>query len=206
MPRISLLTLIAMALLIGSCCAPCEKPNLGDYPIQQGTRDWLSFANGENIIFKNESGETLVMTWSFLQEGVEELLENCDSEENCGVCCNSYQAGWVYTALTSENSLHAFSLTARKDFINASVNENRTAYDDYLTITYNNSLTCEWYQVPDELPTQSITLAGESFSGVYSCEDDSGDLDPNSVVAYYFKPGEGIVGFEEEDGTTWALQ
>lgn len=207
MHRFFALGLLALLLWSG-CCETCEKPNLGAFPLQSGTLGWLDFAQGQNVTFRNVDGESLVMTYSLVQRGEQELLTNCEDRGNCGLCCSPYQTEVAQVQLLSQDSRYVFTLTANKDFITRDINQGLATYPDYLELEFNGLIRCELFEVPAEQPIQSVSLAGRTFAEVFACETDpnSAALDRTRVEAFFFKPEVGIVGFREDDGTSWALQ
>jgi hypothetical protein len=196
-----------LSLVASACCAPCERENLGDYPLQARTLTWLSFADGEQLRFRSSDGQVRLFSYTPLQEADEQLLDNCDDTDNCGLCCNTFQAGTAYTRLMSEDGRLIWDIIANKDFVNASINDGLGRYEDFLTINFNDALSCEVFGIPDTTFGRSVTLNGRTFSGVMACEVAPGASSPDrsGVVGYYFQPEVGIVGFVDEDGVSWRV-
>ena len=197
---------VLLGLALSGCCPPCEKGYLADFSLRQASGDWFDFLNQDTRLFEDQDGRQMVFTYEAATSGFEELQEDCTFDDRCGACCYEYMAGYLYTALRSDDGAFVVNLTLRKDFLSHSPLDDPALIDDYLSMTFNNQLTCELYEIPSRVLTRNLTLNGRTYNQVWYCE---ANLAPNAPgdtpAACYYSRQQGIVGFKLADGTTWSL-
>ena len=196
----------ALGLLLASgCCDPCDKGDLGDFLLQNGTEDWLVAAGDPSRTFTDQNGQTLTFTYSPLEGGFTADQAGCDPPDDCGQCCFQLRSAFLYTRLSGPNGARYFDLRIEKDFVQHTVDDPPAAITDYLRISSQDQLSCELFEIPSLELTNSVLLNGQVYTEVFSCErsDRSGATD--EVVAWHFNRQRGIVGFEWADGTVWSL-
>lgn len=205
---ISGLALLSMLVVFDACCEPCAKGFVGEYFLLDGSDDWLAFAEEEVRLFEDQNGRQAVFTYDPIQGGANELEANCDFDDNCGACCDEYRANFRFTSLSGDNNAFRFDFTLQKDFIQHTIEEPTEDIEDYLSITFNNTITCELFFLPDTVLSQQTTIHGIEYSNLAICESSDNNLDPNSPApkVFYFNKQEGIVGFELANGTVWRLR
>ncbi|MDX1908224.1 MAG: hypothetical protein SF053_14405 [Bacteroidia bacterium] len=190
-------------LLMGGCCEKCDKGYIGEFALQQGSGDWMTFAATSSRLFRNQNGQTLAMIYDPVSSGVEDLTQNC-TELNCGSCCDEFRGTYLYGRFSSADGQFVFDITLRKNFLDHNVKDDPVTIDDYFSISFNNTLTCDLLHIPDTVLTGGVTLNGKTFFQVFSCETNAGNQ-PESPRAYYFTRSQGIVGFRLNNGDTWSL-
>ena len=207
MNKLKYITLGIIVLLIAGCCKPCEKEDLGQFLLANETGGILDFTIIDSRVFTSNLNQQETFTYSPVSTGFEEMAANCNTESNCGFCCNNYQAGFAYTQFLSSNGTNVFDITVKKDFLQFEPTDDPNSITDYLTITFNNILTCELFDLPDVNLIGNVTLNDKTFTKVFSCELDAGAGNPGpaSPTAFYFTVEKGIVGYKLGNGTTWSL-
>lgn len=200
--------LVGTLIFIGSCCQPCEGENLGDFPLQNATFDWLTFADGEPRLFLSNTLESMTLTYEPLVRNVLPRNENCREQDNCGLCCDEFQAEIATTRLVSSSGDLVFEFVMEKDYISNDISTTQGELSDRLLITLNGQIRCDILNIPDASPTGRVELRNQTFSGVTVCETPEAVAGPltRNIFAYYFSPTMGIVGFVETDGTEWSLE
>ncbi|MCB0835578.1 MAG: hypothetical protein KDD99_02870 [Bacteroidetes bacterium] len=207
MTKIHFIITILFSVSLVSCCPPCEPEDLGDFLLLEDTGKWFEFTDDADRTFINDLNQEDILSYSPIESGFEDLGTNCTEENNCGICCDMFGGGYAYTELTSANLSVSFHITFKKDFRQFVPTDDPFTITDYLTITFNNSLSCELSGLPEVNLTKSVILNGTTFTQVFSCERDAGiNLGPSDPRAFYFTEQEGIVGFEMGNGTVWSLK
>jgi len=189
------------------CCSPCDQSSLGDFQLQEDSLDWLAFADGAPRRYRSNDGQEKLITYNFLQQVVVDRQENC-REINCGLCCDNFTAESATTTLVSDDNSLIFTLRIEKNFLTNDVNEVSGEVDDLLFVSLNGQINCELSNLPENRPDRTIELSNRTFTDVLVCEiePDAARPETGRVFRYYFRPGLGIVGFEEASGRIWALQ
>ncbi len=206
MPKF-IFSVLALALWASSCCPTCDKGDLGDFPLQVESVNWLSYADGSSRIYRGSDGQIVTGIYTFLEQGQEALLENCEEVGDCGLCCNNFRGNTAFTRLSSGTGNLNWDITLRKDFINQSVNDSLDVYSDQLTLTLNGVITCNVFDVPNTRFNRTVVLNGKTFSEVLACEASNGQLPSQAqgVEAFFFSSDQGVVGWRRSDGVTYAL-
>lgn len=204
MNKINRLFLIVLAgslsLWVSGCCTDCEKPFLGEFPLDNEEAKWMEFTEDFSRQFRSNKGEELTFYYSTPQSGFEDLIENCE-ETTCGFCCNEFRNGFLYSQLLSSNQAYKFDITLRKDFINYSAFDAPDSINAALSITFNERLTCSILDIPNVTLTENLKIGNRDFVKVFTCEfPQAGGVDfPGEPLRYYFTKADGIVGFELAD-------
>ncbi len=199
---------LGVALLFwAGCCTPCDQSSLGDFQLQEESLDWLAFADGAPRLYRSNDGQQKLITYNFLQQEVVDRQENC-RETNCGLCCDNFTAQAAITTLVSEDNLLTFTLRIEKNFLTNDVSEVSGEVDDVLFISLNGQINCERSNLPENRPNRTIELHNTTFTEVLVCEiaPDAAGSGSREIFRYYFRPGQGILGFEEVNGRVWSLQ
>lgn len=201
--------LLSSLLGLGACCEPCDTTDLGSFSLNQGSNEWIEYATTTPRLFQSSMGREITFSYSSQQSGLEDQVENCNSVDNCGACCEySYNSAFIFTEFLSTNLEFNFDVSLRKDFLRNNVLQDPTTIDDYLSITFNNRISMELFSIPDTTSAVNATLNGKTFTRVFAYVEDAVVLDPNSKepAAIYFTKDEGIVGFKLADGEEWSLE
>ena len=202
--------MVGLVCGLSACCAPCEKPNLGSFEFHPDSEVWLDFAKQQTRLYKSSQNNEEVFFYADLFNGYEDALHGCESIGNCGLCCNEYSSAIMFTQLKSASEAFVFDLFLRKDFLQFTPDDNPADITDHLAISFNNTLTCDIFGLPNATFAGTITLNNRDFNNVLECELDSQfpAIEPNTPVKLYFNKADGIVGFEvtgTSENVIWSL-
>lgn len=201
------LGLAVSALLWSGCCEECNKPTLGEFTVQDGSRTIINqLGTISSLSFSDGGIQQTIMSYSLPTSGLTPNIVDCDPELKCGLCCSEFSGEFLATSLTSSNGNLVFNINVQKNngLINSeAIPDNVT---DVFSITFNNQLTCEIFNMPDSTFTTDVTLHGKTFKNIFVCDGVNPDgkigSDPK---AFYFSKELGIIGFELFNGSVWRL-
>lgn len=199
--------LSALALLLLSCCPPCEKPTLGPFALNQASLNRLGFLQPRTVTFENPDGDTRQLRYFEPVQETEETEYSCEVSRVCPTCCGVYQAEYRYQQLASDDNSVAFEFLVRKDFRNQSPEDSPLSASDFLTMIFNQGVTCAVPRLADIQLQDSVTLNGVVYRNTAMCERPNPNVTTlRAPLRFYFNLQRGIVGYEFADGVVWRLK
>ena len=197
-------------IVFSGCCPRCEKGFLGDFGLNTGTSDWMSFHTEANLIFENQDNEKMVLTYLPLESDFRSSSDDCEEQGNCGLCCYNYNVGFLFTELSGPDLNSSFQLSIEKNLVTNSPTDPVGKLDDMLTISIGSRFTQTLFGLPDTTLPQSVSINNKSFSRVFFYKDNidtyPASTPPNTPVSFYFTKEQGIVGFETYGEDIWVLK
>ena len=199
------LIFLPLLILIGGCCAPCEKRNYGLFQLESSSLEWLKFADNKSRIFDNVDGNQTTYTYFDPVADSEELQINCDNSVRCGICCENMEGEFVFIQLADPNGTRRVNITLRKDLLR---NDPGGSADipDFLSISLNDQMECEIADLATTTLEENVDLDGQVFANVFKCERSPDNLTPGDPVAFYFTKSDGIVGLRFVGEAVWRLR
>jgi len=198
----------SLLFMIFGCCTPCDKPNRGQFTLKNESEDWIEIGNSVKS-YANNRGETKVVNFSAPSTGFIQQVEDCEDDENCGLCCIEFEAESISVLASSVDLDLSMEFTLSKNFLRHSSDEIRENISDVLEIRVSDSggLVCRLEDLPDPAGLSSIELNGKSFSQVFSCESQVVGNPPDSdqITAIYVNRAEGLLGWRSGTDEVWAL-
>lgn len=208
----SVFVLLILALIgLGGCCEECARESVGSFAFTPQEEIWFEFADTKERTFRNPStGAQLLFKYEDVIANVEEQLFDCQDNGRCGFCCKSFGNPFRFVQLRSSDGFFVFDITLRKDFQRFEPTDDPNTITSYLSITFNNNLTCQLPNLPDTVLTEDINLENKDFFNVFTCESSraSSFNVPGEPVKFYFNQLNGIIAFEvigENENEIWIL-
>lgn len=203
--------LLIFVFAVGGCCEECQRESIGSFSFTPVEENWIEFAETRERTFRNTTtGSQVLFKYEDIISGFEAQLFECDDFERCGLCCSTFDNPFLFVQLKSSDDNFIFEITLRKDFQNFSPTDDPAKIESFLSITFNNFLTCQLMSLPDTILTEDVNLAGKDFFDVSMCEFTNGNNFnvPGEPVRFYFNKLNGLVGFEvigENENEIWIL-
>lgn len=207
-----LCVILLSLLILGSsgCCGGCDKGFVGDFGLEADSPQWMNFDQATTRVFRNQDNDQLVLTYTEAESGFRSASDECEEEGNCGLCCFTYNVGYLFRELSGSSINSGFLISIEKNFLTNSITDPISNFDDVLTISVGNRFSKSLVGVPDTTINRSVTLNGTSFSGVFVYEDDVTSYPEttpgNTPTSFYFTKTQGIVAFHTYDEDLWVLK
>ncbi|MEM6342593.1 MAG: hypothetical protein AAF927_01890 [Bacteroidota bacterium] len=203
--------LLLLVIVFGGCCEECQRESLGSFEFTPIEEAWIEFAETKERTFRNTTtGSQVLFKYEDIVASFETQLFECDDFGRCGLCCTTFDNPFRFVQLRSSDGQYVFDITLRKDFQNFAPTDDPNKIESYLSITFNNFLTCQLFSLPDTVLTEDINLGGKDFFNVSMCDFSTGNSFnvPGEPIRFYFNKLNGIIGFEvigENENEIWIL-
>ncbi|MEO0898729.1 MAG: hypothetical protein AAFY71_20120 [Bacteroidota bacterium] len=199
---------ILLAVLMAGCCSPCEKPDLGEFTLSNEAKRFLTFSDRTEE-YRSSDGRSVIITFTELNNGFVELVDNCDELNRCGLCCNNYRAEFVSVLGGSDDLSVSLEIAVSKDFSTVGPTAPAEEIPENMRILMNNApnLNCILEEVVTTELTDVVTLNGRTFTKVFKCELENPNFvfEDTEVTGIYFTKDLGLVGYRTGPDVIWAL-
>ena len=196
-----------IAVSFSACCGDCNGNYLGQFFIQESSKEWIGYVDAQARLFKQNETETAVFVYDFPSYSLNSDVFNCTVDGDCGTCCDDFELEIASLAMTSDDIDVKFNFTIQPDFITKSPVDPPETIDDYLSVSMSGKIFGDLFM--DNLTLEDrVILNGVSYRNVFAVELDRTDLDTTSHEpwAFYVTKGKGVVGFKLANGEEWNLQ
>lgn len=197
------------AIVIGGCCKPCDSKDYGLFPIQQASRSWISFMGTASLqrTFRNRDSIDRTLSYTPLEDAVNSgVAVNCQDRGACGLCCDSYSEGYLFTQLKNGGTI-SISIGVVKDFSDHTLSDSASLVPDMLQLTGASGAPLALTPGTTAPSYSSLKIHGRNFANVYQWGTPATPTSPipSSVSAVYFTTKEGVVGYVTGDGILYGL-
>lgn len=203
-----ILTILTTGFIQG-CCPECEKPDYGEFTLNEASINRMAFSALGTQTFVSTNGDKINLKYFTPVQGNAEGTYDCEFDNRCGICCGTYLSEFFYVQLADDDNTRRFEFALNKDFARNDPLEESDSITEILTLALNNDLIAgEVVDVANTGLDQTVTLDGRTFTKTRKFESANPPFfnDPGVIVNFYFSYNLGVVGFQYADSTIWRLE
>lgn len=201
MRKIQFYAILFIFILIVGITSCTRKEYMGSIQLSDTAKTWVTYKEGDNIVFTEANGDTMAFLVGAPKEGATRDIVGCHESNLIGTVCEQYDLANEKITLTGANglSLQYFLYVKRVsltkwDLCKVSLLENNTNKANAVREVSENGLP---HSEVSFNYFDSLQINGKKFGEVHGSTQTAG-------YTVYFTHKEGVIGFKLPNGQKWA--